>query len=125
MRKNKKSSRLMPYAAGLCAGFAALGAISCVSAVIVLITDATAAASIAAIIAIAAGSFISGRVVGKARRKNGMKTGAVCGAAFIAPILLLSIIFGKAGSFMLIVKILLSVVFGAAGGISGVNSQDG
>lgn len=125
MRKNKRSSRFMPYAAGLCAGFAVLVAISGIAAVIVLITDATAAAGVAAIIAIAAGSFISGRVVGKTQRKNGMKSGAICGTVFIVPILLLSIIFGRAGTFMMLVKIILSVIFGAAGGVSGVNAQDG
>lgn len=125
MRKKKKSSRLMPYGAGLCLGYAALAVISGIAAVIVLITDVSAAAGISAIAAIAAGSFISGRVVGKTNRKNGMKSGAVCGAAFIVPILLLSVIFGKAGTFMLFVKIVLSIVFGSAGGISGVNAKDG
>ena len=125
MRKKKKSSKLMPFGAGLCAGFAVLAAISCAAAVIVLITDASQAAGVAAIVAIAAGSFISGRVVGKMQRKNGMRSGAICGTEFIVPILLFSIIFGRAGTFMMLVKIILSVVFGAAGGISGVNTQDG
>ena len=115
----------MPYGAGLCLGYAALAAISGIAAVIVLITDASAAATAAAVIAIAAGSFIGGRVVGKMNRKNGMKSGAICGAAFIVPILLLSVIFGKAGTFMMFVKITLSVVLGAAGGVSGVNASDG
>ena len=115
----------MPYGAGLCLGYAALAAISGIAAVIVLITDAAGAAGVAAIIAIATGSFISGRVVGKMNRKNGMKSGAICGAAFILPILLLSVIFGRAGTFMLFVKTALSVVFGAAGGVSGVNADNG
>lgn len=125
MRKKKKNSRLMPYGAGLCLGYAALAAISGVAALIVLITDASGAAGVAAIAAIAAGSFISGRVVGKINRKNGMKSGAICGTAFIVPILLFSVIFGKAGTFLLFVKIALSVVFGAVGGVSGVNADDG
>ena len=123
MRKKKKNSRFMPFAAGLCAGFAVLLVISGIAAVVLLITDAPAASSAAAIIAIAAGSFISGRVVGKMRRKNGIKSGALCGTVFIIPILLLSLIFGQLGTFMLFVKIALSVIFGAAGGVSGVNAQ--
>ena len=111
--------------AGLCLGYAFLAVISGIAAVIVLITDASAAAGVSAIVAIAVGSFISGRVVGKFNKKNGMKSGAICGAVFIAPILLLSVIFGKAGTFMLFVKIILSLVFGAAGGISGVNAKEG
>lgn len=125
MRKKKKNSRLMPFAAGFFAGFGILAVISGIAALILLITDAAAASAAAAIIAIAAGSFVSGRVVGKMRRKNGIKSGVLCGIIFIAPILLLSILFGEAGSFMMFVKIALSIIFGAAGGVSGVNAQDG
>lgn len=126
MRKKKKNSRLMPFGAGLCAGYAVLAVISGIAALILLITDAAASASsAAAVIAISAGSLTGGRVVGKMRRKDGIKSGALCGIAFIIPIFLLSIIFGKAGTFMMFVKIALSVIFGAAGGVSGVNAQDG
>ena len=57
-------------------------------------------------------------------RKNGLKTGALSGAVYIVPLIVLSIIFGKAGTFMLFVKIFLSVIFGAAGGVSGVNAEE-
>ncbi len=124
MRKKKKNPRFIPYAAGIAAGYAALLLIAGIAAIIVLITDVTALAGAAAIFAIAVGSFINGRLVGKIKRKTGLKTGALCGAAFIVPIILLSIIFGKAGSFMLFVKIILSVIFGAAGGVAGVNAKE-
>lgn len=125
MRKKKRSSPLMPYGAGLIIGYAVLAGISGITALIVLITDMSAAAGISAVFAIAAGSFVSGRIVGKSRRREGIKTGALCGTAFIIPLLILSIIFGKAGTFMMFVKIALSVIFGAAGGVSGVNAKDG
>lgn len=124
MRKKKKDPRLLPYAVGIAAGYGALLLISGIAALIVLITDVTALAGASAIFAIAAGSFINGRIVGKIKRKSGLKTGALCGAVFIVPIILLSVIFGKAGSFMLFVKIILSVIFGAAGGVSGVNAKE-
>lgn len=124
MRKKKKNPRFIPYALGIAAGYGALLLISGIAALLVLITDVTALAGAAAIFAIAAGSFIDGRLVGRIKRKSGLKTGALCGAAFIIPIILLSVIFGKAGSFMLFVKIILSVIFGAAGGVSGVNAKE-
>ena len=124
MRKKKKNSKFMPFGAGLLVGYAVLAVISGITAVVVLITDMSALAGISAVFAISAGSFSSGRTVGKMLRKNGLKTGALSGALYIVPLIVLSIIFGKAGTFMMFVKIFLSVIFGAAGGVSGVNAEE-
>ncbi len=84
----------------------------------------SSAAWLAAIPAAAAGSFLCGRTAGRIRRRNGLKTGAVCGMLYIAPLLLLGAIFGRAGSVMLGIKLLLCLGFATAGGVAGVNAPE-
>lgn len=125
MRKNFRRSRTAPFAAGLSVGYTAAAVVSAAGALIMWATGADSGAEwLAAILALAAGSFLCGRAAGKLRRRNGLKTGAVCGVVFIIPLLLLGLIFGRAEGAMLPVKLLLCLGFSAAGGVSGVNAPE-
>ncbi len=124
MRKKKRNSRFAPFAAGIAAGYGAALIAAALAAGALTITDTAASgAGAAAILAISAGSFVGGRIAGKLRRKNGLQTGAVCGILFILPLVVISLIFGLAGSALLVVKAILCLVFGMIGGVSGVNSD--
>lgn len=124
MRKAKKNHRALPFAAGLAAGYALTLALSAVTALGLSFTDSTSdMAWLAALAAMTAGSFLCGRTAGKMRRRGGLKTGAVCGALYFVPLMLLSFIFGTAQGILLPVKAALCVAFSAAGGVVGVNSD--
>ena len=123
MRKKKKSPAA-PFAAGMiCGGTAALITVALGALLLSLFGAAAGAAGAAAIAASAVGSFVCGRTAGIIRRRDGLKIGALCGALFFIPLLLLSLIFGTAGSFLLPIKALICLAFAAAGGVAGVNKE--
>ena len=115
----------MPYAAGLAVGVIVMLAVCALSALLLSFSDkASKAAGAAAVIALSIGSFICGRTAGIIKRRNGLKTGALCGIIFAFPITLLTLIFSDDGWGMLILKFLLCLIFGTVGGISGVNREE-
>lgn len=126
MRKMRKNSRFMPYLFGLAAGLGTVLLISAAAALILSFSDAAArSAGAASVIALSVGSFVCGRTAGVIRRREGLKTGALCGVMFAAVPIIFSLIFGTFGTAMLFVKPLLCVFFGTAGGVAGVNKDEG
>lgn len=125
MRRVKKERRLLPYTAGLITGIAVTLILSAVLALFMLFTDSAEGFSgTAAVLITAAACFSAGRSGGRLRRREGIKTGALCGILYLLVLMLMSLIFGGFGSVMLWVKAVLAVVFGAVGGVVGVNSDD-
>lgn len=125
MRKRRSNSRLLPFGAGLAAGYMLTAGTAAAGALIMWILGADGGLSwIVAVPAAAMGSFLCGRTAGKMRRRGGLKTGAVCGIMYCVPLILLALIFGTVQGVLLPVKLALCIGFGAAGGVSGVNSQD-
>lgn len=125
MRKRRSNSRLLPFGAGLAAGYMLTAGTAAAGALIMWILGADGGLSwIVAVPAVAMGSFLCGRTAGKMRRRGGLKTGAVCGIMYCVPLILLALIFGTVQGVLLPVKLALCIGFGAAGGVSGVNSQD-
>ncbi|MDE6030516.1 MAG: TIGR04086 family membrane protein [Oscillospiraceae bacterium] len=123
MRKKKKSPAA-PFAAGMiCGGVAALITAALGALLLSLLGASAGAAGTAAIAASAVGSFVCGRTAGVMRRRDGLKIGALCGILFFLPLLLLSLIFGTAGSVLLPIKAVLCLAFAAAGGVVGVNKE--
>ena len=123
MRKKKKS-RAAPFAAGMICGGAAALITAAIGALLLSQLGASAgAAGAVAIAASAVGSFVCGRTAGIIRRRDGLKIGALCGALFFIPLLLLSLIFSTVGSFMLPIKALICFSFATVGGVAGVNKE--
>ncbi|MBD5130646.1 MAG: TIGR04086 family membrane protein [Ruminococcaceae bacterium] len=124
MRKHKQNSRLLPYAAGLTVGYTAALLVSALAAALLSLTDAAAqTAGAAAVLAMSIGSFLCGRTAGIIKHRDGLKTGVLCGLAFVLPLLILSAIFGR-WSAMFFVKLLLCTAFAAVGGVAGVNREE-
>ena len=125
MRRAKRERRYTAFTAGVAGGYIAALAVAAIGAVIVLITDSAEDMSGAmSIAALAAGSFISGRISGAIRRRDGLKTGAICAVMYLIPLVILSLIFGVMSGALLPVKCVLCIAFGAAGGVVGVNHSD-
>ena len=115
MRRKKNRSRLLPFGAGLAAGYLLTIGVAAAGALVMWLTGVPAAAL---------GSFLCGRTAGKQRRRGGLKTGAVCGVLYCVPLILAALIFGTVQGILLPVKAALCIGFAAAGGVSGVNSPE-
>lgn len=125
MKKRGVNARLAPYLAGLAAGYAVTAAAVGAGALIMELSGADSGISwVAAMLAAAAGSFFCGRTAGKLRRRAGLSAGALCGALYFAPLLVISLVAGGGWSVLLPVKLVLCLGFAAAGGVSGVNSPE-
>lgn len=126
MRKKKRDPKLLPYAVGIAAGYIAALLVCIPAALVLSFTDVAAkTAGAAAVLAMSIGSFVCGRTAGIIKRRNGLKTGALCGVIFVLPLLILSAIFGGSSlSAMFFVKFMLCVAFAAVGGVAGVNREE-
>lgn len=89
-----------------------------------LMKTASKAASAAAVISLIIGAFICGKTAGFVSRKNGLKTGFVCGLVFSVPIIILTLIFSSKEGGSLALKIALCAAFAAVGGVAGVNNSE-
>lgn len=125
MRKGKRNYRLRPYLIGILFGYMATVLTILPAALILsLMRSASKAAGAAAVIALMIGGFICGKTAGALRRKDGLKTGFLCGLAFSVPMIIITVIFSPNSEGMLFLKIALCASFAAVGGVSGVNSHD-
>ena len=125
MRRVKREHRMLPYAAGVITGYIVTLVLSAAAAFALFLTDSAEGLSGAAAVIIAALScFWAGRRAGRLKRRDGLKSGFLCGILYMLPLTLVAIIWGTFGGTLFWVKLILSAVFGAAGGINGVNSPE-
>ena len=124
MRKRKRNSKLLPYAAGLIVGYIAMLPVSVIAALLSITDAASKTAGAAAVLAMAIGCFLGGRTAGIIKHRDGLKTGALFGVMFVLPLLILSAIFTRSWSGMFFVKLILCVAFAAVGGVAGVNREE-
>ena len=105
MRRKKNRSRLLPFGAGLAAGYLLTIGVAAAGALVMWLTGADSSmAWLTAVPAAALGSFLCGRTAGKQRRRGGLKTGAVCGVLYCVPLILAALIFGTVQGILLPVK---------------------
>lgn len=125
MRRVKREYRLLPYAAGLLTGYIVTLVISTAAALMLFLTDSAEGLSgTVAIAASALSCFFGGRKAGRFKRRDGLKTGFVCGILYMLPLTLIALIWGTFGGALFWVKLILCAVFGAVGGVNGVNSPE-
>ncbi len=125
MRRAKRELWFAPYTRGMVTGYAAALIFAALGAAFLLATDSVQLlAGAVATVTFAVGGFASGRAGGAVSRRDGLKTGALCGALYMLPLALLSLIMGLMSGGMLLIKLLLCMVFGSAGGVVGVNRSD-
>ncbi len=125
MRRKKRNSPFLPFAAGLAVGYGVMLPVSAGSALLLSFFDGAAkTAGAAAVLAMAIGSYFCGRTAGIMRRRGGLKTGLLCGLLFPVLPILLSLIFRQFSGVMLPVKLILCVAFGIVGGVAGVNADE-
>lgn len=124
MRRPKRDDGIRAYLMGTLIGYAAmLLTILPAAFILSLMKSATKASGAAAVIALTVGGFVCGKTAGYVRRKNGLKTGFLCGVMFSVPMIIFTLIFTGGSTGMLFLKIALCISFSAVGGVSGVNSS--
>lgn len=125
MRRKHGNSQLTPFGRGIAVGYIITAAAAAAGALVMIVLGADGGiAWLPALAAAAAGSFFCGRTAGRSRRREGLKTGAICGVMYIAPLILIGLITGMAQGALLLVKLLLCLGFAMAGGVAGVNSPE-
>lgn len=125
MRRVKREHRLLPFAAGVITGYIVTLVLSAAAAFLLFVTDSAEGLSGAVAVIISALScFIAGRRAGRLRRRDGLRTGFLCGILYMLPLVLVAVIWGTFGGALFWVKLILCAVFGAAGGVNGVNSPE-
>ncbi len=125
MRKIKRERRLLPFVSGALAGYGITLVLCVPAAFILLITDSAESLSGAlSTIIMAASCFLAGRISGKQKRRDGLKTGFLCGALYFLPLMITGLILSEVSGILLIVKAALCLAFGTVGGVVGVNAQD-
>lgn len=125
MRRKKRRSPFIPFAAGLAVGYGVTLMVSAGAALLLSFFDgASKTAGAAAVLALAIGSYFCGRTTGMMRRRGGLKTGLLCGLMFMVLPVLLSLIFRRFEGVMLPVKLILCAAFGVVGGVAGVNTDE-
>ena len=122
MRRKKNRSRLLPFGAGLAAGYLLTIGVAAAGALVMWLTGADS--SMAWLTAVPAAALLTAVLVAALRRRGGLKTGAVCGVLYCVPLILAALIFGTVQGILLPVKAALCIGFAAAGGVSGVNSPE-
>ncbi len=121
-RLKKERITTAVYAALACAGavFLTSAAFSWIATAIDL---SDGAFTLMSSIALCAGCFAAAYTAAKRRRRDGIKTGLLCGAVIFLVILTAGLVFVKsfsAGGFF--TKLLIILICSAVGGIVGVNS---
>lgn len=81
MRRKKNRSRLLPFGAGLAAGYLLTIGIAAVGALVMWLTGADSSMAWLTAVPAAALGASSAAELRKAARRGGLKTGAVCGCS--------------------------------------------
>lgn len=80
--------------------------------------------NIAAFFSICSGSFTSGFILARIRRKSGLIAGLLCGVAVYSVVFFTSVFFfGFIASIGMLGRFLIIIIFGALGGVIGVNTK--
>lgn len=125
MRKKKRNARFKPYILGMLFGYTAMILTILPAALILsMMKSASKGAGAAAVISLVIGGFVCGKTTGLVRRRDGLKTGLLCGLLFSLPIIVIAMIFSPKTGGSLFIKTALCIAFAAVGGVSGVNSAE-
>jgi len=76
-----------------------------------------------AFVALAAGCFVSGLICGLIKRRGGLRSGAICAAAMLVPLLLISLFTDGFTGGETVVKIASMLIASCTGAVIGVNRR--
>ena len=122
--KSLKKHLLLPFGISVAAGSAVCAAVTLLCSLLMSIIQLPVEwGGSLGLFSLAAGCLTAGYVLGRKKKKEGIKQGFLCGAALLLISLLLGIFFGELSFLGIIGKALICIAAGIAGGVAGVNSK--
>ena len=126
MRKMRtlKEHIMQPFVAAVVIGaFAAVAVLLLTSLVMFILQLPSDWGYVMGLLSLSMGCLVSGYVLGRKKRRGGIKQGLLCGTAMFLLCLAGGIIFGTVTAGGFFAKLAVCEVAGAAGGIAGANSS--
>lgn len=122
--RSLKEHIMLPFAAAVTAGaFAATAVLLLTSLVLFVLQLPADWGYIMGLVSLSTGCFVSGYVLGRKKRKGGIKQGLLCGLALFLLCLIGGLIFGSVTVGGFFAKLAVCVIAGVSGGVMGVNNR--
>lgn len=122
--KSLKKHLLLPFGISVAAGSAVCAAVTLLCSLLMSIVQLPVEwGGGLGLFSLTAGCLTAGYVLGRKKKKEGIKQGFLCGAALLLISLLLGIFFGELSFWGIIGKALICIAAGITGGVAGVNSK--
>lgn len=122
--KSLKKHLLLPFGLSVAAGAAVCAAITLLCSLLMSIIQLPIEwGSGLGLFSLSLGCLTAGYVLGRKKKKEGIKQGFLCGTALLLISLLLGIFFGEISFWGFIGKALICILAGITGGVAGVNSK--
>ena len=122
--KSLKEHIMLPFGLAVTAGaFAAVAVLLLASLVLFILQLPADWGYIMGLLSLSIGCLVSGYVLGRKKRRAGIKQGLLCGTAMFLLCLIGGLIFGTVTAGGFFAKLAVCAVAGAAGGVAGVNNK--
>lgn len=122
--KNLKTHIYRPFAISLVLGvFSVFAVLSLGAAIIYALQLPVEVSGLFGVISLAAGCFAAGLLLGKMKRRQGLKQGFLCGTALFLLCFIASLVVGEISAGGFFGRLAICVGTGALGGVLGVNTS--
>ena len=117
---------MLPFAAAVTAGAFAAITVLLLSSLVLFILQLTADSGyVMGLLSLSAGCLTAGYVLGRKKRRGGIKQGMLCGTALFLLCLIGGVFFGSVTAGGFFAKLAVCLTAGIIGGVAGVNSRRG
>ena len=124
--RSLKEHIMLPFGMAVTAGaFAAIAVLLLTSLVLFVLQLPADWGYIMGLLSLSVGCFAAGYVLGRKKRKGGIKQGVLCGTAMFLLCLIGGLIFGSVTVGGFFAKLAVCMIAGVIGGVMGVNSRSG
>lgn len=121
--RSLKEHIMLPFGLALTAGAFAAAAVLLLTSLVLFVLQLPADwGYIMGLLSLSVGCLVSGYVLGRKKRKSGIKQGLLCGCTMFLLCLAGGLIFGTVTAGGFFAKLAVCSVAGVAGGVIGVNS---
>ena len=122
--RSLKEHIMLPFGIAVTVGaLAAIAVLLLTSLVLFLLQLPADLGYIMGLLSLSAGCLTAGYVLGRSKRKNGIKQGALCSVTLFLLCLIGGVIFGSVTLGGFFSKLLVCLTAGIIGGVAGVNSK--
>lgn len=122
--KSLKKHLLLPFGISVAAGLAVCAAVTVLCSLLMSMVQLPVEwGGGLGLFSVAVGCLTAGYVLGRKKKKEGIKQGFLCGAALLLISLLSGVLFGEISFWGTVGKALTYITAGIAGGVAGVNGK--